>query len=100
TVPGRKRSGLLLWKGRKFYGVKIKPLLVATIQRLPHRTIESTLPTPGTVSPCPTRQTPFGPCTTAMPSMTSISAQPAIVVGLVSGYGCVGRVSGATDPTF
>ena len=79
--PERKRSGLLLLQELKFYGVEINPLLVATIQRLPQRTIESTLPTPGTVSPCLTRQTPFGPCTTAMPSTTSISAQPAIVVG-------------------
>ena len=67
------------------YGVEIKPLLVATIKRLPQRTIESTLPTPGTVCPGVTFQTPFGPSMTAVPLTTSRSVQPSIVVGLVSG---------------
>ncbi len=38
------------------YGVEIRPVLVATIRRLPHRKIETILPTPGTVSPRVTRQ--------------------------------------------
>ena len=69
------------------YGVEIKPLLVATTRRLPQRTIESTLPTPGTVCPGVTFQTPFGPSITAVPLTTSRSVQPSIVVGLVSGVG-------------
>jgi hypothetical protein len=69
------------------YGVEIKPLLVATIKRLPQRTIDSTLPTPGTVCPGVTFQTPFGPSITAVLSTTSRSVQPSIVVGLVSGVG-------------
>src|SRR6516164_6965760 len=69
------------------YGVEIKPLLVATINRLPQRTIDSTLPTPGTICPGVTFQTPLGPSITAVPSTTSRSVQPSIVVGLVSGMG-------------
>jgi hypothetical protein len=69
------------------YGVEIKPLLVPTTKRLPQRTIESTLPTPGTVWPGVTFQTPFGPSITATPFTTSRSVQPSIVVGLVSGVG-------------
>src|SRR5215475_9926215 len=65
----------------------MRPLLVATSQRLPQRTMDSTLPTPGTVSPCVTLQTPFGPCRTAVPLLTSRSVQPGMVVGLVSGHG-------------
>jgi hypothetical protein len=34
-----------------YYGVAISPLAVATIQRLPQRTMESIRPIPGTVSP-------------------------------------------------
>jgi hypothetical protein len=68
-------------------GVEIRPLLVATIKRLPQRTIESTLPTPGTVCPGLALQTPLGPSRTAVPSVTSRSVQPLIVVGLVSGVG-------------
>ena len=49
------------------YGVEIKPLLVATTKRLPQRTIESTRPTPGTVCPGVTFQTPLGPSNTAVP---------------------------------
>jgi hypothetical protein len=33
------------------YSVEMSPAVVATIQRLPHRTIVSIRPTPGTVSP-------------------------------------------------
>ena len=77
---------IVTWRA-KHYGVEIRPLLVATIHRLPHRTIDSTRPTPGTVSPRFTRQMPFGPSKTAVPSMTSRSIQPPMVVGLVSGNG-------------
>ena len=69
------------------YGVEIRPLLVATIRRLPHRKINSILPTPGTVSPRVTRQVPLGPSNTAVPFVTSRSVQPLMVVGLVSGTG-------------
>src|SRR5262249_30554060 len=42
-------------------GVAIRPLAVATIQRLPQRTMESIRPIPGTVSPSVTLRTPSGP---------------------------------------
>jgi hypothetical protein len=71
------------------YGVAINPLAVATIQRLPHRTIDSIRPTPGTVSPRVAVQTPPGPSRTAVPSRTSRTVQPSIVVGLVSGTGTI-----------
>jgi hypothetical protein len=80
------------------YGVEIRPLVVATTKRLPQRTIESTLPTPGTVCPGVTFQTPFGPSITATPFTTSRSVQPSIVVGLVSGVG-VGFVGVRTSFT-
>src|SRR5713226_666705 len=73
--------------------VVIKPLLVETIQRLPHRTIESTVPSPGTVSPRATFQTPLGPCNTALPLATSRITHPSRTVGFVSGNG-VGNVFG------
>src|SRR5215510_1324089 len=69
------------------YGVEISPLLVATIQRFPQRTIESTLPAPGRTSPRATLQMPLGPWTTAVPFATSFTIQPGIVVGGVSGTG-------------
>ena len=69
------------------YGVEIRPVLVATIRRLPHRKIETILPTPGTVSPRVTRQVPLGPSNTAVPFITSRNVQPSMVVGLVSGTG-------------
>jgi hypothetical protein len=69
------------------YGVETRPLLVATIQRLPHRTIESTFPNPGTVSPLVARHCPLGPSKTAVPPTTSRTVQPSMVVGLVSGTG-------------
>src|SRR5262249_55305554 len=74
------------------YGVEIKPRLVATTNRLPQRTMESTRPIPGTVCPGVTFQTPFGPSITAVPLTTSRSVQPSMVVGLVSGIGvsCIG----------
>src|SRR5215471_10173014 len=67
--------------------VEIRPLLVATIQRLPQRTIESIFPTPGTVSPRVAFHTPFGPSNTAVPPLTSRMVHPSMVVGLVSGTG-------------
>ena len=69
------------------YGVEIRPLLVATIRRLPHRKIDLILPTPGTVSPRVARQVPLGPSNTAVPFVTSRSVQPLMVVGLVSRTG-------------
>src|SRR6476660_4502426 len=65
--------------------VEMRPRDVATIQRLPQRTIESTRPTPGTVSPWAARKTPVGPCNTAVPPTTSRIDQPSMVVGRVSG---------------
>jgi hypothetical protein len=67
------------------YGVEIRPLLVATIQRLPQRTIESTFPNPGTVSPLVALNIPSGPSKTAVPPTTSRTIQPSIVLGRVSG---------------
>src|SRR5262245_23834059 len=63
----------------------MRPLVVATIQRLPQRTIESIRPIPGTVSPCAARQAPLGPSSTTVPPTTSRIVQPSIVVGRVSG---------------
>jgi hypothetical protein len=60
---------------------------VATMKRFPQRTTESTLPTPGTICPGVTFQTPLGPSITAVPLTTSRSVQPSIVVGRVSGVG-------------
>jgi hypothetical protein len=73
-----------------YYGVAINPLSVATIQRLPQRTIESIRPIPGTVSPRVAIRTPSGPSRTAVPPRTSRTVQPSIVVGLVSGAGTIG----------
>jgi hypothetical protein len=67
------------------YRVEINPLAVATIQRLPHRTIESIRPMPGTTSPRAAIRIPSGPSSTAVPPRTSRTAQSTIVVGLVSG---------------
>lgn len=44
-------------RDRRGYSVEMSPVVVATIQRLPHRTIDSMRPTPGTLSPCFTVQT-------------------------------------------
>ena len=83
----KKRAAIKSACAQSPYGVEIRPLLVATIHRLPHRTINSTRPTPGTVSPRFTLQMPFGPSKTAVPLVTSRSIQPSMVVGLVSGTG-------------
>src|SRR5437870_5562922 len=80
AVVAASHDGLL-------YGVVINPLLVATIQRLPHQTIDSTLPSPGTMSPGATFQMPLGPSKTAVPLITFRTVQPLTVVGLVSGTG-------------
>src|SRR3954471_15733067 len=91
-VPGSERGAAgAVWRcslptGNQFW-VEIRPLLVATIQRLPQRTTDSTRPIPGTVSPCAARQTPPGPSSMAVPPTTSRIVQPSIVVGLVSGAG-------------
>jgi hypothetical protein len=97
SAKGQKRTSDRLFdhfvcageEGRRHqtYDVEISPLLVATIRRLPHRKIETTLPTPGTVSPRVTRNVPLGPSNTAVPFITSRSVQPSMVVGLVSGTG-------------
>ena len=68
-------------------GVVTRPLLVATIQRLPQRTIESIRPTPGILSPTATFRIPSGPSNTAVLPRTSLMVQPSIVVGRVSGVG-------------
>ena len=81
------RMGPLLPRAGQFganYRVEIKPVLVATIQRLPQRTMESIFPTPGTTPPRVTLQIPFGPSKMAVPPITSRTVQPSIVVGLVS----------------
>src|SRR5215475_589318 len=67
--------------------VVIRPLLVATIQRLPQRTIESILPKPGTVAPRVTFRVPLDPSKKAAPPTTSRTVQPGTVVGRVSGVG-------------
>jgi hypothetical protein len=69
----------------KPHGVVINPLLVATIQRLPQKTTESTFPSPGTVSPRAAFHVPPGPSNVAMPLATFRTVQPLMVVGLVSG---------------
>ena len=80
------------------YCVEIRPLLVATIHRLPHRIIDSIRPTCGTVSPRDTFRIPSGPSKTAkVPSASRIN-QPGMVVGFVSGTGAdLGLVSCAVS---
>jgi hypothetical protein len=67
--------------------VVIRPLLVATIQRLPQRTIESIFPKPGTMFPRVTFTGPLGPSKMTVPPITSRTVQPGMVVGRVSGVG-------------
>ena len=69
----------------------MRPRVVATIQRLPQRTIDSIRPTPGTVSPCAARQAPLGPSSTTVPPATSRIVQPSTVVGRVSGIAGLGK---------
>src|SRR5262245_21768537 len=68
----QKKSRVALPRGLEppSYGVEIRPPLVATIQRLPQRTIDSIFPTPGIESPCLAFHTPFGPSKTAVPPLT------------------------------
>ena len=74
----------------------MRPLLVTTIQWLPQRTINSTLPTRGTVSPRVALHVPSGPSRTAVAPETSRTVQPSMVAGLVSGNGVwLGNISGA-----
>lgn len=82
------------------YGVEINPRAVATIQRLPQRTIESIRPMPGITSPRATIRIPSGPSSTAVPPRTSRTAHPPIVIGLVSGTdrsGPAGSIAPVTD---
>src|SRR5712671_5992710 len=72
------------------YGVAISPLAVATIQRLPQRTIETIRPIPGTVSPRAAVRSPSGPSRTTVPPRTSSTVQPSMVVGRVSGDATIG----------
>ena len=70
-------------------------------QRLPQRTMDSTRPTPGMVSPRAAIRIPSGPSRTAVPSRTSTTVQPGIVAGLVSGAatsGCRIAIAGAECP--
>src|ERR1700716_2624715 len=90
AIPGGSISGdawseTVRIPGLTIYGVAINPLAVATIQRLPQRTIESIRPMPGTVSPRAPVQMPSGPSRIAVAPRTSRTVQPSIVVGLVSG---------------
>ena len=79
-----------------FYSVAIKPFAVAiSIQGCPERTIESIRPTPGTVSPRVTVETPSGPSRIAVAPRTSRTVQPSIVVGLVSGTATIGSRGGS-----
>ncbi len=84
---------------RSGYGVVINPLLVATIQRLPQRTIDSIRPNAGTVFPAATLKTPLGPSSTAVPPATSRTVQPSIVIGFVSGTGASLGTSGSSART-
>jgi hypothetical protein len=56
--------------------VAIRPLLVATIQRLPQRTIESIFPKPGTMFPRVTFTGPLGPSKITVPPITSETSSP------------------------
>ena len=72
-------------------------------QRLPQRTMDSTRPSPGMVSPRAAILIPSGPSRTAVPSRTSTTVQPGIVAGLVSGAatrGCRSAIAAAEGPTF
>ena len=65
-------------------------------QRLPQRTMDSTRPIPGMVSPRAAIRIPSGPSRTAVPSRTSTTVQPGIVAGLVSGGATTGcRIASA-----
>ena len=80
------------------YCVAINPLAVATIQRLPQRTIDSIRPIPGIVSPRVAIRIPSGPSSTAVPSRTSTTLHPGMVVGLVSGAAAKGGLIATATP--
>src|SRR4051794_20418315 len=85
------------------YGVAINPPAVAMTQRLPQRTMDSTRPRPGMVSPRAAIRMPSGPSSTAVPSRTSTTVQPGIVAGLGSGAatnGCRIAVAAAEGPAL
>ena len=72
-------------------------------QRLPQRTMNSTRPIPGIVSPRAAIRIPSGPSRTAVPSRTSTTVQPGIVAGFVSGAatrGCRIAIAAAEVPAF
>ena len=72
-------------------------------QRLPQRTMDSTRPIPGIVSPRAAIRIPSGPSSTAVPSLTSTTVQPGIVAGFVSGAatrGCRIAIAAAEGPAF
>ena len=72
-------------------------------QRLPQRTMDSTRPSPGIVSPRAAIRIPSGPSRTAVPSRTSTTVQPGIVAGLVSGAatrGCRIAIAAAEGPAL
>jgi hypothetical protein len=69
-------------------------------QRLPQRTIDSTRPRPGMVSPRAAIRIPSGPSRTAVPSRTSTTVQPGIVAGLVSGAATKGCRIAIAGPAF
>src|SRR6202048_2818619 len=87
TGRGVRRAEATRPHAPKPHGVVINPLLVATIQRLPHITIESTFPSPGRVSPRAAFHVLPGPSKVAIPLTTFRTVQPLMVVGLVSGTG-------------
>ena len=69
-------------------------------QRLPQRTMDSTRPRPGMVSPRAAIRIPSGPSRTAVPSRTSTTVQPGIVAGLVSGAATRGCRIAIAGPAF
>lgn len=90
-------DGMLVVASVYPYGVEINPRAVATIQRLPQRTIESIRPMLGTTSPRAAIRIPSGPSSTAVPPRTSRTGHPPIVVGLVSGTDRSGP-AGSSEP--
>src|SRR6266576_2201022 len=58
-------------------------------QPLPRRTIESTRPTPGTVSPGDTLRMPSGPANTAVPPKIARIVHPSMVFCLLSAFDSV-----------
>src|SRR6478736_4658901 len=69
-----------------------------SVKRLSQRTMESTRPTPGIMSPRAAIRIPSGPSRTAVPSRTSMTVHPGMVVGLVSGAGAKGGLTAIVAP--